>query len=226
MSVPYFFVKTNKMPIAQRGELTPNGDAQTMRSHLYRYYAPSNRPGTTHVEAVYAVDHITPTSKSCLLITQDYEFDPPYPGEKCEPTGTAPCARFYPRVTYDFLGRAGETLDLINVGERLHFREDGKDNTVGLFRDCDLPLADCGLKNQPALVFRDFVNPLLQERADRVVQHGQYVGPWDNMHQTSWWFVSPPLTGILQRNLFGCPECVHTHCRWGRWASSWRPASS
>jgi uncharacterized repeat protein (TIGR01451 family) len=220
MSVPYFFLKTSKMPVKQRGELTSDSNGPMMRARLLRYeprFGLSSLDG--HIKdyyliAQYAVDRLTPTSKSCLLISQEYDFLEQKPGDHCEPTGTSPCARFRPKVSYEFKGRGGETLESINIAQRLHYREAGNAaNTVGLFRDCDVPVAQCGLP--PGVVFKDFVNPLLQERADTVVQNGRDIGSWDNMHQTHWWFVSPPLTGLLEGNLFGCPECVHTHWRWG-----------
>lgn len=220
MSVPYFFLKTNKMPAAQRGELTPNSDALTMRARLLRYnpnvplsvsYDGSLRD--FHFVAEYAVDRLSPTSKSCLLITQEYDFLQSRPGDHCEPTATAPCARFRPKVSYQFKGRGGETLEAINIPQRLHFRADKRDNSVGVFRDCDVPVARCGLP--PGVVFKDFINPLLNERAYPVVQNGRDIGSWDNFHETAGWFVTPPLTGVLEGNLFGCPECIHTHWRWG-----------
>ena len=220
MSVPYFFLKTSKMPVKQRGELTPDSDAPMMRARLLRYeprFGLSSVDGhimNYHLIAQYAVDRLTPTSKSCLLISQEYEFREQRPGDHCEPTGTSPCARFRPKVSYEFKGRGGETLESINIAQRLHYREAGNTaNTVGLFRDCDVPLVQCGLP--PGVVFKDFVNPLMTEQAYPVVQNGRDIGSWDNMHQTHWWFVSPPLTGLLEGNLFGCPECVHTHWRWG-----------
>jgi len=219
MSVPYFYLKTNKMPVPQRGELTPLGDAATMRTHLYRYYAPSNRPGTTHIVAEYAVDHLTATSKSCLLVTQDYEFAPQYPGDRCEPSGTVPCARFYPRVSYKFYGRDGETLQSINIPLRLHYREDGKtENTIGLFRDCAIPLIGCVphlSAPPPDGMFELVSNPLKLERIFPVVRNGRDNFSYDNIHQTSKEIVEHPPADVMHGIYGGCPECVHTHWRWG-----------
>ncbi|HBB94851.1 MAG TPA: hypothetical protein DC054_05620 [Blastocatellia bacterium] len=228
MSVPYFFLKTNKMPSepgAQRGELTPFGDAPTMRAHLYRYYSPSNRPGTNHIIAEYAVDHITATSKSCLLIAQDYEFDAKsnQNGDHCEPSDNLPCSRFYPRVSYSFLGRAGEVLESINIPERLHYRVNGQaENTIALVRDCDVPLLGVpGVGCHPGHVaFENKENPLVNEMLQPVVQNGQDVRQWDNLHQTTADRVEEPLDPPTFAP-FGCPECVHTHWRWTSAVDYW-----
>jgi uncharacterized repeat protein (TIGR01451 family) len=214
MSVPYFILKTTKMPSAQRGELTPNGDEPTMRARLLRYSTPYSRLSSdghvveTHFVAEYGVDRLTPVSKSCLLITQDYVFKEKRPGDQCEPSGTLPCSRFYPKVSYKFQGRAGETLESINIPERLHYRVNGSlENAIGIFRDFDVPV--------PGKMFKDEKNPVAFERLDRVVQNGLDYGKWDNIHQTFGDEVSHPPADVLHGQFGGCPECVHTHWRWG-----------
>jgi uncharacterized repeat protein (TIGR01451 family) len=219
MSLPYFYLKTSKMSIRQRGELTPNSNSPTMRTRLVSYSTPvwtSSQDGHVvdfHIRAQYAVDRITPTSKSCLLVTQDYEFDEKRPGDLCEPTGLLPCARFYPRVSYSFEGRDGETLESINVAQRLHYRVNGKtEGTTGVFRDCDVPFVNCG--SPAGAVFKKALNPVIVESFFPVVKNGQDLGSWDNIHQTWKETVEHPLEGILHGHA-GCPECVHTHWRWG-----------
>jgi uncharacterized repeat protein (TIGR01451 family) len=215
MSVPYFFLKTSKMPAtqpAQRGELTPDSSSPTMRVRLLRYRRPtwsdSQGVSTFGIVADYAVDRITPTSKSCLLITQNYEFHDK--GFGCEPSNTLPCSLFYPQVSYRFEGRDGEVLESMNVAQRLHYRVEGiADNTIGLLRDCDVPLLGCAL---PGESFDNEENPVVKERLYHVIQHGKDSRTWDNLHQTRFDLVEKP--GLSSLKVAGCSECVHTHWRW------------
>ena len=212
------------MPLAQRqrGELTPDSDAPIMRAQL-RYVTrpyPQNGPGNDYrVRAVYQVDRITPTSKSCLLITQEYEFFKQRPGDRCEPTANLPCSRFYPKVSYEFIPTEGEVLESFNVGQRLHYRPDGvPESTIALLHDCDFPGVPqlCGSsfirRHLPGEGFDNRANPLTMESAHRVVQHGQDTHQWDNVHQT--WNDTVEEPNLQVGRLFGCPECVHTHWRW------------
>src|SRR5207245_5691602 len=79
----------------------------------------------------------------CLFINQDYLFKETIPGEGCELSGTLPCSRFYPRVSYSFVGRDDEVLQSITLPQRLHFKvldnegHGASGNTVGVFKDCD-----------------------------------------------------------------------------------------
>jgi uncharacterized repeat protein (TIGR01451 family) len=214
MSMPYFSLKTNKMPVAQRGELTPDSASSTMRVRLLRYRRPTwfdQQDGHVSIFGIvadYAVDRITPTSKSCLLITQNYEFHDK--GFGCEPSGKLPCSLFYPQVSYRFEGRDGEVLESMNVAQRMHYRVEGiADNTIGLLRDCDVPLLGCNL---PGESFDREENPLTIERLDHVVLHGRDLRQWDNLHQTRFDAVEKP--GVSSFKVAGCSECVHTHWRW------------
>lgn len=218
MSVPYFTLKTNRMPpqvAPQRGELTPDSTSPTMRVRLRSYSRPSFLAGSAvssfGLVARYAVDRITPTSKSCLLITQHYDFRDKQFG--CEPSGTMPCSRFYPVVSYRFEGREGEVLESINFPLRLHYRVNGSaDNTIAVTRDCEIPLAGCGVPGQS---FDNWSNPVTQERLWKVIKNGRDQRQWDNIHQTYEDEVTLP--GLSSLSLAGCPEGVHTHWRWG-WA--------
>lgn len=212
ISVPYFVLKTNKMGSPQRGELTASSDAPTMRARLLRYSTPysvlssDGHVAQQHYVAEYAVDRLTPTSKSCLLITQDYVFNESNQvGDKCEPSASVPCARFYPKVSYKFKGRAGETLESLNVAQRLHYRVDGvPQNSIGVFRDSEL-----------LPTFADKANPATVEGAYNVIKNGRDAGSWDNIHQTQFDKVDEPPADPLHGVFGGCPDCVHTHWRWG-----------
>ncbi len=207
MSVPYFTVKTSKMSSAEKGHLTPDGNQTTLRTRLVEsgewiYGASQRKGGGT---ATYAIDRLSPTSKSCLYITQNYEFMEMVPKDLCNPKGTFPCSRFFPKITYNFVSRNGEVLQDINIPIRLHYRVDAQPHgTIGLFRDCDV--FPCG-------IIRRSVNPLPNEAHVRVITGGKDIGSWDNIHQTNWEHVTHPLDT-------GCPECVHMHWRWGAWLST------
>jgi uncharacterized repeat protein (TIGR01451 family) len=217
MSVPYFVIKTSKMATQQRGELTQNSDASTMRVRLLRYSTPEGKSSSdghvveTHFVAEYAVDRLTPISKSCLLITQDYSFNEKKDGDQCEPSASVPCSRFYPRVSYKFQGRAGETLESLNIAQRLHYRVDGSaENSIGLFRDCNsIPCLG------PRLSFVTTSNPALVEKTYNVIKNGRDAGSWDNIHQTQFERVEEPPADPLNGVFGGCPDCVHVHWRWG-----------
>ncbi|HEV7684742.1 MAG TPA: Ig-like domain-containing protein, partial [Pyrinomonadaceae bacterium] len=218
MSVPYFFVKTNKMSSAQRGELTPDSNSSSMRARLQAYFVfvdvfnlDLERRGVT-VVAHYGVDRLTPTSKSCLNITQIFKFEKRVVGDLCDPKGHLPCSRFFPTTYYEFEPRGGEVLEAVNIPTRLHYRVDGSlENVAGLFRDCNVPFAQCGFPPSLDPIFAKELHPVISETDVRVVQSGRDIGSWDNIHLTSQEHVSHPFYGL------GCPECVHTHWRWGTW---------
>ena len=225
ISVPYYIIKTNKMPTPQRGELTPVSGEGVLRAHLVHYsvqpYFKSNSGGPIDhiaVTAMYDVDHITPTSKSCLFIEQSYEFHEPIPGDTCEPSGAFTCVRYFPFVKYSFIGRQGEKLESINFAQRHHYKPDNYDDyTIGIFRDCESPGALCLREHVPGehgnIVFSKLRNPLPAEFESDVVRGGRDIKQWDNFHQTYNDRVSEPLEN-LRHFMAGCPECAHIHWRW------------
>jgi uncharacterized repeat protein (TIGR01451 family) len=210
ISVPYYFLETNSIPIAQRGELKPNSSDPTMASRLVDFDV-WNDDEKLVVEARYVISGIPAGSENCLHIVQRYEFHKRQPGDKCEPSGKLPCARWNPIVTYRFSGPEGE-LRAINIPQRFHYRVNGfNGNGVGLFRDCD-ELRPCLLGG--GIVFREKTNPLSYELGSNVIIGGKSANRWDNFHQTFKYTVDEPATFPNFRNP-GCPECVHTHWRWG-----------
>ncbi|HEX8723264.1 MAG TPA: Ig-like domain-containing protein [Pyrinomonadaceae bacterium] len=218
ISVPYYTLETSALP-KQSGELKPAGFDLAMRSRLVDYHVSTDDEKLT-VEATYVVDRIPSTSGSCLQITQRYEF---YRQGllPCEPTGTLSCAKWKPIVKYKFQGQNGEVLRSITIPQRQHHTVDGNIyNSVGVFKDIEgfLDL----LSTRPRLqIFTNKKNPLYTEGSWRVVAAGKDIGVWDNFHQTYRSFVEEPSVGWngtswLPSKLPGCPECVHTHWRWGR----------
>ena len=250
MSVPYVnaFVKDKDGFLRIiRIELTPDNpnptqiDPNRVRSRL-TYFNPnwtdSDSAGRMlkGVYAQYIVDHLFPGSVSCLTIKQKYLFGFNEDGG-CELSSTLDCARFYPKVEYEFDGRGKETLEAITIPQRLHHKvENNAGSTFGLFRDCDtLPIIHPGpppvvlptckpVSANPieSLVFEEKLVPVLKERRDLVVWRGHDQKAWDNIHQTYNDAVGEPAPadiGPVIERLFlqfgGCPECFHSHWRWG-----------
>jgi uncharacterized repeat protein (TIGR01451 family) len=212
ISVPYYTFETSAFP-KQRGELKPDSADPTMRSRLVNFYVNSDNQKLV-VEATYIVDRIPATSKSCLQITQRYEF---YKENllPCEPSKTISCSNYKSIVKYKYSGLAGESLTSINVVQRNRYKVGGYDNvTASLFKDCD-GFGDC--IRAKGLVFKDKQNPLFTELNSPVIRNGRSTGSWDNAHLTFRGTVDEPLspTLLMKGLLGGCPECVHKHWRWG-----------
>ena len=207
INVPYYLLETSAFA-KRRGELKPASTDLEMQSHLVNFY--KNDDGEKLViEATYVVKEIPAGSDSCLEIIQRYEFYKARLGDHCEPTGTLPCSRFRPIVKYRFVGGGGETLTSVEIAQRQHRKVDGNIyNSIGLFRDVD---------SYPGLLLNlgGFVrkaNPLYTEWIDPIIKDGQDTQRWDNIHQTYLGVIDEP--GILGP---GCPECLHSHWRWGTW---------
>lgn len=208
ISVPYFTLVTNS--VNQRGELTPTGvgSQATARLVSYRHWSDEEK---LVVQADYAISQIPAGMPYCLIISQRYEFWRSLEGDKCEPSGSVPCARWKPIIKYKFIGPPNE-LQSLTIPQRQHLRVNGiSANATGLFRDCDNVL---GCLATGGLVFKDKINPLLHELGSNVISGGQNQFHWDNFHQTFHSFVDEPATfpNLLSP---GCPEGVHTHWRWG-----------
>lgn len=212
ISVPYYTIATSST-LTNRGELRPNDTSGTLRSRLV-YYEPKIDADRLLITATYAIDNI-PNSQSCLSITQTYEFTRRGLNAPCEPNDSLPCQSYRALVTYKFTGSGNETLRSINVAQRNHFTVNGATkNSVGLFRDCDSGIIDCVLDNY-GIIFKDKINPLFTEYYTRVIVDGKDYKLWDNMHQTLQSSVTEPPSSLIPLVLGGCPECVHTHWRWG-----------
>jgi uncharacterized repeat protein (TIGR01451 family) len=218
ISVPYYTLQTSVVP-KQRGELEPDGNHAVMRSRLVDYSVSEDGEKLV-VEAAYAIDHI---GTSCLQITQRYEFYRKGVGGGCEPSEKLPCSRWKPIVDYQFTGNNDETLTAINIVQRQHLRiDDIAYNSVGLFKDCDTPgtcLPSAGHTLPGLFGFERKANPLFYESYGNAIRNGLKSNEWDNIHQTNRGQVSePPLCWDCVGSNFvggGCPECGHSHWRWG-----------
>lgn len=205
ISVPYFYLETSALT-KTRGELRPDGTEASMRSRLVKFYTGTDDTKLV-VEATYVIDQIPVGSQSCLEITQRYEFYRTKAGDNCEPSSTLPCSRWKPIVKYRFTGQNGETLRSINIAQRQHRKVDNNPyDTVGLFRDNDT-LRQVGTSGFD--LFGRKWNPLESEWYDEVIKGGADARKWDNVHETYMGRVDEPLINP------GCPECIHSHWRWG-----------
>jgi hypothetical protein len=220
ISVPYYQIKTSNAP-SLRGELRPDDSDGLLRSRLV-YYKTDIDDERLIVTATYAIDNI-PESQGCLSIIQRYEFLKSEYGAVCAPDPTgghfSPCSRWRAMVSYDFRGN-GETLQSLNVAQRNHFRvNDVAKNSVGLFRDCETAPYLGGCIPYGDRFFANKLNPLYSEFHGVVAVNSKDAGVWDNFHQTYRSIVSEPLKLSTVRSRFtvgGCPECVHSHWRWGK----------
>jgi uncharacterized repeat protein (TIGR01451 family) len=225
ISVPYYLFKTSTS-LQQRGELRPNDSGGNMRSRLVSY-RPLYDDERLVVEAVYAIDSI-PGSQSCMTITQRYEFLKEGTYGHCTPSAPIgrdlPCNKWRASVKYDFTGSNGETVESLNVAQRNHFKVNGYGkNSVGLFKDCDLSFLSNGTgciftEGSGGLIFKSKLNPLFSEIYSPVIVNGKETKSWDNVHQTYLAHISEPLDNIPSSDFTaaGCPECFHTHWRWGK----------
>ena len=212
ISVPYFNLTAGNFSKAS-AQLKPNGagDAEAS-SRLIDYHVHSDDQMLV-IEATYLIDRIPATSKACLHITQRYEFykEGVLP---CELSGTIKCSNFKPLVRYAFFDQ-GELVNKVNVVQRIRYKDGGYDaNTTSIFSDCD-GLIGCGKALRTT--FKAKENPLFTEFQGAVLANGQSNGSWDNIHLTYEGVVEEPgsLPLMTQGILGGCPECVHTHWRWG-----------
>jgi hypothetical protein len=216
ISVPYFALETSAMQ-RTRGELRPGGSEPSMRSRLVKFNVSSDNERLV-IEASYVIDRIPAGSASCLEITQRYEFYRTKAGDNCEPSASLPCARWRPIVNYRFTGSNNEVLKYINIAQRQHLAIDQNwTNSVGLFRDSDT-LASATHGDG----FTGKYNPLMGEWYDPIIRGGQDAKRWDNIHQTYKGMIEEPGIGIQDEFPYfharrsGCPECNHSHWRWGR----------
>ena len=237
ISLPYFTVETTKTSGRRRGELKPNGSDATLRSRLVKVDAFADiqnpfLPGTNIVVlAEYVVDRITPTSDSCLRIWQEYvfagkEMTKNILGKPCEPSGTVPCAAYFPTVRYRFESRNDEVLLSFNAIQRNQFWVNGlAANAIGIFRDCDLT-GPCTVETDylglRASAFARKENPLKTELKGHLLTRGEDSREWDNIHQTyNSKIEDEPGVDLFGPNsryyliTGGCPECLHMHWRWG-----------
>jgi uncharacterized repeat protein (TIGR01451 family) len=220
ISVPYFWLQTTAFA-KQRGELKPNSSDSSLRSRLVEFYINQNDDEKLVIQATYVVDQIPTGSQSCLQITQRYEFYKQIPGDNCEPSGTLPCQRWKPIVSYKFFGQPGETLTSINIAQRQHRTVDNNAaNSVGLFRDNDSRV-EVVLSGVDGFAAR--CNPVPHEWSGQIVKNGSDAKVWDNIHQTYKGKVDEPYPSVYsseQHKWFfinpGCPECIHSHWRWGK----------
>jgi len=220
ISVPYYVLETNVLT-KQHNELRPDGNETSMRSRLVNYEILEDAEKLV-VEATYVIDRIPAGSSSCLYVIQRYEFYKQGVGDACEPSGTLPCSRWKPIVKYKFFGQAGQRITEFKAAQRQHHQVDNVPvNSIGLFKDCD-KIGDCissWTTTLPGIVgFERKYNPLQSEWFSIPVKNGESIVLWDNIHQTNLGVIDEPPVIFNPSSWFvggGCPECVHSHWRWG-----------
>ncbi len=240
MSLPYYNLVDTHGRTLQRCELVPEGDeSATCRSRLVAF--DTTPAGSTEViKATYEVDNLPDAPDTCLRITQQYEFDTELdprvnPLAACEPTLSLTCAKFRPKVSYEFVHAADAPTPIfsggINVVQRLQLNVTPAGFAGPLTANAAIVSKETiGLSTQSLLkpVRTLGGNPLPSEVRFSAVSNGK-AGTWDNYHQTYKSSVEEPAPALQKGKLCsfpffitvtpGCPECVHIHWIWSAKAS-------
>ena len=194
MSVPWVNINTTDFN-QQNCQLQADGSGSCASKLVYF------QSGTNDVTAIYVFTNIPQGTQSCLVVTQNYEFDQPQPGDMCEPSGNVGCARFYPTVAYDYLpDDDSKSVNEIDIPMRIQFTV-GKSETIGTDDDVT------GIEN-----FFDG-NPVKKELyLPGVIQNGA-PGAADDFYQTYLSQIDSPPAGVTGP-IPDCPTCVQIHWRW------------
>jgi hypothetical protein len=212
MSVPYFNLDTSDFT-GSHCTLQPSGTVGDCATRLVDFNI-----DPTAVEASYVAGNVPTGTSSCLIITERFEFDPPVPGDHCEPSGNLNCARFFPTVSYTYVPQdSTEIIQEADLPLRLFFTvpdPDPKSKTsltsLGQFttlaHDSDQTgFPDLDLNGDPMKT--EFFEP-------NAINQGK-AGDSDNYHQTYLPSVEGPGVSLFPPGPKpGCPTCVHIHWRW------------
>lgn len=220
-SLPHYLLTTPSG--TTRCKLRSNGTDPLCRSRLVSLKQ-GDEGDALVIEATYAVDQLPDDASrsACLMLKQRYEFHVEYtpisPQTSCELSGTYPCAKFFPKVSYEITVPSGANYTpTIETIQRLYFVDSKGSNpvsrnVVAIFHDCNLSIegAHCLLLGRTDAVVPVFGDPIPQEVAATIILNGNIAGQSDNYHQTYMHRVSEPKIYFKP----GCPECVHIHWRW------------
>jgi hypothetical protein len=152
ISVPYLKLTTTAMK-ERRLELMPDSRNATPAPRDGRYLSkiakgpipvlPEHELDTLVIEAVYTISEFSVNKDSQLKVWVTYQFDASTNAD-CEPEKSFMCAKFYPKVSYEFTGDNDEELKSIAIAQRLHFEVDSQEQGTyaGLFQDIDPQVRD------------------------------------------------------------------------------------
>jgi hypothetical protein len=204
MSVPFYNLTTTDFS-QNNCSLEPSGSGDCA-STLVAFYQ-----DFTTVSAVYVVNNIPSNTSSCLVITENYEFHNPVPGDLCEPTANVGCARFKPSVYYVYLpDDPSKELISIEVPQRLDLTVGNPVSSSSLVLQPQSVAA--GFYNQPSgLPSFPFGNPIPFEQYIPNVIQGGNEGQADSFLQT--YLAAPDEPATLGAGP-ECATCVHVHWRW------------
>jgi hypothetical protein len=157
------------------------------------------------------VNNIPSNTASCLVITENFEFHPPVPGDLCEPTANVGCARFKPSIYYTYLpDDPSKELISIEIPQRLDLTVGNPVSSSSLVLQPQSVAA--GFYNQPSgLPTFPFGNPIpFEQYIPNVIQNGNE-GQADSFLQT---YLSAPDEPATLGAAPECATCVHVHWRW------------
>jgi hypothetical protein len=227
LSLPYFEVHLGRGRGVARGELTRavlDPGARRLGTELVRFDCVA-RSHAVVVEGVYSLDL---PGRWTSTVTQRYVFERRLTGERCEPTGRLPCARWWPTVRFD-LAPGADAVRWFRSVQRFELAPDGTPGgTANLFHDHGRAGAMLRQEGVGGLG-----NPVMKrEDAGEAYRDGAKL-TWDNYHQSARENIGRPgsagtfdavrsATGWNPQGSPGCAECVHIHWHWGRMVNEFR----
>jgi hypothetical protein len=206
MSVPYVNITTSDFS-ANNCQLEVDGSGDCAGRLVYF------QSGTSDVTALYVFINIPNGTSSCLAVTENFEFDPPAQGDKCEPNGNIGCARFYPTVKYEYFpDEDTKSVTEVDIPMRIQFTDGAPGSKLlppnqGQYAAIGKDDNVSGLEN----FFNG--NPVQKEvYIPGVIQNGA-PGAADDYYQTYLTQIDSPASAsaIGQPD---CATCVQIHWRW------------
>jgi hypothetical protein len=150
---------------------------------------------------VSATYNVTGIAGQRYIVQQSYRFDPLDPKERCEPTESVPCVRFWPAVTWAIPGSPPQDQGIgLETVQRLDIDPDAVGSGV----------ADVIADTPDGTAVDDLGSSgrLKREDVKTMIDKGER-NRWDNWHQTGRGAV-----GLPSPLSAGCSECVHAHWSW------------
>ncbi len=206
MSVPYVNITTTDFN-GTNCQLAADGSGDCASKLVYF------QSGTNDVTAIYVMTNIPSGTSSCLAITENFEFDPPSPGDMCEPSGNAGCARYFPTVQYQYLpDEDGKSVTEVDIPMRIQYTVG---NPASSLLTTNQAQYSAIANDNNVTGFMDFFNgnPVQKEVfIPNVINQGQ-TGSADAYYQTylpkidAQSATAPPPTP-------DCPTCAQIHWRW------------
>jgi hypothetical protein len=206
MSVPYFNITTTDFT-GNTCLLQADGDGDCATKLVYF------QSGLNDVTAIYVATNIPSGTSSCMAITENFEFDPPVPGDSCEPSGNVGCARFYPTVSYDYLpDDDSKSVTEVDLPMRIQFTAGNPASTL-LTTNQGQSAAIAQDNNVTGIETFLLGNPVQKEiYVPNVINQGS-TGNYDSFYQTYLPAIDAQ-SAALPSPTPDCATCAQIHWRW------------